>query len=148
MHRHGYKGKKFGREKDARNALISGLAKSLVAYESIQTTLPKAKETKNFAEMLISKAKKGTLHDRRALVAQLKSVEAANKLVDEIAPKLNGRQSGFLQIKKTGTQRGNNAQMATLSFVDDLSKKIKESENKPVSNKTKKANSAKKDKTK
>jgi len=121
MHRHGYKGRKFGREKDERNALIKSLANSLVLEESIETTLPKAKEVLPYVEKLITKAKKGDLHNRRQVIASLMTLEAAHKLVDEIAPKLKGRTSGHLRIERTRLRRGDNAQLASISFVDDLS---------------------------
>ena len=120
MHRHGYKGRKFGREKDERRALIKGLADALILNESIETTLEKAKETLPYVERLITKAKKGDLHNRRIIVSKLQTVEAAHKLVDDIAPKLKGRVSGHLRIERTDVRRGDNAQMATISFVDDL----------------------------
>lgn len=120
MHRHGYKGRKFGRERDQRRALVKGLADSLVKYESIETTLPKAKEVVPYVEKLITKAKKGDLHNRRQVIADLQTVASAHKLVDEIAPKLTGRNSGHLRIERTRTRRGDNAQLARVSFVDDL----------------------------
>lgn len=121
MHRHGYKGRKFHRERDQRSALVKGLADSLVKYESIETTLPKAKEVVPYVEKLITKAKKGDLHNRRQVIADLQTVEAAHKLVDNLAPKMTGRVSGHLRITKTRTRRGDNAQLARVSFVDDLS---------------------------
>src|SRR6476469_731360 len=120
MHRHGYKGRKFGRERDQRNALIKGLAESLVKYESIETTLPKAKEVVPYVEKLITKAKKGDLHNRRQVISGLQTIASAHKLVDEIAPKLKGRVSGHVRIEKTVTRRGDNTLMARVSFVDDL----------------------------
>jgi large subunit ribosomal protein L17 len=120
MHRHGYKGRKFNRERDQRNALVKGLAESLVRDESIETTLPKAKELVPYAEKLITKAKKGDLHNRRQVLSGLSTVGSAHKLVDEIAPKLKGRDSGHLRIEKTRMRRGDNAQLARVSFVDDL----------------------------
>lgn len=120
MHRHGYKGRKFGRERDQRRALIKGLADSLVKYESIETTLPKAKEIVPYVEKLITKAKKGDLHNRRQIIADLQTVESAHKLVDEIAPKLTGRDSGHLRVERTRVRRGDNVQLARVSFVDDL----------------------------
>jgi large subunit ribosomal protein L17 len=125
MHRHGYKGRKFGRERDQRKALIVGLAESLVIRESIETTLPKAKEVASYTEKLITKAKKGGLHNRRQVLSGLSTVEAAHKLVDDIAPKLGGRTSGHLRVEKTDLRRGDAAQMARISFVDDLSKPVK-----------------------
>ncbi|MBA2279387.1 50S ribosomal protein L17 [Candidatus Saccharibacteria bacterium] len=120
MHRHGYKGRKFGRERDQREALLKGLATSLVIHESIETTLPKAKELVPFLEKLITKAKKGDLHNRRQIVSSLDTLTSAHKLVDEIAPKLNTRVSGHLRIERTVIRRGDHAQLARVSFVDDL----------------------------
>ena len=121
MHRHGYKGRKFGRERDQRRALIKGLATSLVQYESIETTLPKAKELAPYIEKLITKAKKGGLHNRRQVMSGLSTKEAADKLMDEIAPKLAGRTSGHVRVTRTRFRVGDNAEMAMIEFVDDLS---------------------------
>lgn len=120
MHRHGYKGRKFGRETDQRRALVKGLATSLVVYGSIETTIQKAKEVVPYAEKLITKAKTGDLHSRRQVIAGLSTLDAAQKLVDEIAPKLGGRTSGHLRIERTRLRVGDNAQLARVSFVDDL----------------------------
>lgn len=139
MHRHGYKGRKFGRERDQRRALLKGLADSLIKYESIETTLPKAKEIVPYTERLITKAKKGDLHNRRQIIARLQTVESAHKLVDDIAPKLGGRVSGHLRIERTRLRRGDNAQLARVSFVDDLkavAKAVKPAEKKPTAKPT------------
>lgn len=120
MHRHGYQGRKFGRKTDQRSALIKGLAESLVRDESIKTTVPKAKELVPYIEKLITKAKKADLHNRRQVISGLQTIESAHKLVDEIAPKLSGRVSGHVRIEKLGLRRGDNAEMARVSFVDDL----------------------------
>lgn len=120
MHRHGYKGKKFNRETDQRRALMKGLADSLVKYESIETTVTKAKEVVPYIEKLITKAKKGDLHNRRQIISSLQTIESAHKLVDEIAPKLTGRVSGHVRVVRTRTRRGDNAQLARVTFVDDL----------------------------
>ncbi len=120
MHRHGYKGRKLHRERDQREALIKGLADSLIKYESIETTLPKAKEVVPYVEKLITKAKKGDLHSRRQVISSLHTIATAHKLVDEVAPKLSGRTSGHLRIERTRLRRGDNAQLARISFVDDL----------------------------
>lgn len=120
MHRHGYKGTKFHRERDQREALVKGLAESLIIHESIETTLPKAKAVVPYTEKLITKAKKGDLHNRRQVISGLQQVSTAHKLVDEIAPKLTGRTSGHFRIVRTTNRRGDNAEMARVSFVDDL----------------------------
>lgn len=120
MHRHGYQGRKFRRERDQRRALMKGLATSLVLHGKIETTLPKAKEIRPYVEKLVTKAKKGSLEDRRAIIASLTTKEAAHKLVDGIAPQLSARNSGYLRIKKTTLRRGDLAQLAEISFVDTL----------------------------
>src|ERR1700742_4603041 len=120
MHRHGYQGTKFHRERDQREALIKSLAESLILHESILTTLPKAKAVVPYVEKLITKAKKGDLHNRRQVIAALQTLEAAHKLVDEVAPKLGGRSSGYFRVVRTAPRRGDNAEMARVSFVDDL----------------------------
>lgn len=125
MHRHGYKGRKFGREKDQRRALLKGLADSLIIHESIETTLPKAKELRPYAEKLITKAKKGGLHNRRQVISSLQTIESAHKLFDEITPKLSERTSGYLRIERTVSRRGDNAELARISFVDDLTVEVK-----------------------
>lgn len=121
MHRHGYKGRKFGRTRDPRRALLKGLATSLVEYGKIETTLPKAKELVRYIEKLITKAKKGDLASRRAVIAGLSTTSAAYKLVDEIAPQLAARSSGHVRVQRTRLRVGDGAQMATIAFVDELS---------------------------
>lgn len=120
MHRHGYKGKKFNRENDQRKALVKGLADSLIKYQTIETTLPKAKAVVPYVEKLITKAKKGDLHNRRQVISKLQTIESAHKLIDELAPKMTARNSGHLRITKTRCRRGDNSQLAEISFVDDL----------------------------
>lgn len=125
MHRHGYKGRKFGRERDQRRALLKGLATSLVLDEKIETTLPKAKELVRYIEKLITKAKRGDLANRRAVIAGLNTQVAAIKLVDQIAPQLGGRTSGHVRVQRTRLRVGDGAQMATVEFVDELAEKPK-----------------------
>ncbi len=120
MHRHGYQGTKFHRERDQREALIQSLAEALIIHGSIETTLPKAKAVVPYVEKLITKAKKGDLHNRRQVIASLQTLSSAHKLVDEIAPKLTGRTSGHLRVEHLANRRGDNAEMARVSFVDDL----------------------------
>ncbi len=119
MHAHGSKGRKFGREKDQRRALKRGLECSLIKYQSITTTLARAKEIRRDLEKIITKAKKGGLANRRLVIARLNDLEAANLLVDVIAPQIK-RDSGYLRIERAGYRRGDNAEMGTISFVDDI----------------------------
>lgn len=128
MHRHGYVGRKFGRERDQRVALVKGLATELVLHGKIETTLPKAKELVRYIEKLITKAKKGDLHNRRMVIAGLNTQEAAFKLVDEIAPQLTGRTSGHVRVERTRLRVGDGTQMATIEFVDELKAAPKQEE--------------------
>ena len=121
MHRHGYKGRKFGRERDQRRALLKGLATSLVEHGKIETTLPKAKELVRYIEKLVTKAKKGDLANRRAVIAGLSTQAAAFRLVDVIAPQLAGRTSGHVRVQRTRLRLGDGAQLATIAFVDEIS---------------------------
>lgn len=128
MHRHGYTGRKFGRTRDPRRALLKSLATSLVEEERIVTTLPKAKEVVPYVEKLVTKAKKGGLHNRRQVISKLQTKESAHKLFEVVAPSTGKRTSGFLRIEKTGSRRGDGASMAAVSFVDE----IKEATAKPA----------------
>ena len=120
MHRHGYKGRKFARETDQRLALTRGLMCSLIKYQSITTTLARAKEIRRSTEKLITIAKKGGLANRRLVIARLNDIEVADLLVDVIAPQIK-RDSGYLKIEHAGYRRGDNSEMGTISFVDDIS---------------------------
>ena len=119
MHRHGYKGRKFGRETDQRRALKRGLIKALIEHQSITTTLAKAKEIRREAEKLVTVAKKGGLANRRLLISKLDDIKTADLLMDVIAPQVK-RNSGYLRIERAGFRRGDNTEMATISFVDNI----------------------------
>ena len=121
MHRHGYKNSKLGRTKDPRRLLIKGLATDLIQHTTLRTTLTKAKTVMPYVERLITKAKKGGLHNRRQIISKLATKASAHQLVDQIAPQLNNRQSGYLRLQKLGARRGDNAPMASIAFVDKLS---------------------------
>ena len=123
MHRHSYIGRKFGRERDQRRALLKGLATSLVISEKIETTYPKAKELVRYIEKVITKAKKGDLQGRRGVIASLSTQAAAAKLFDVIAPQLSGRHGGHVRVERTRIRVGDGTQMATIAFVDELKAK-------------------------
>ena len=120
MHAHGKRGRKFGRKTDQRRALVRGLMCSLIQYQSITTTLARAKEIRRMTEKLITLAKKGGLANRRLIIARLNDVEVAALLIDVIAPQIK-RNSGYLKIEHAGYRRGDNSEMGTISFVDDIS---------------------------
>ena len=142
MHRHGYKGRKFGRETDQRLALRRALICSLIKYQSITTTLARAKEIRRSTEKLITMAKKGGLHNRRLIIARLNDLEAATLLMDYIAPQIK-RDSGYLRIEHAGYRRGDNSEMGTISFVDEIS--FDQPEEKPAKPEKKATGSTKKE---
>ena len=141
MHRHGYKGRKFHRERDQREALIKSLAEALIIHEKIETTIFKAKDLVSYVEKLVTKSKQNTLHSRRQVISNLQTISSAHKLVDEIAHKLSSRNSGYLRIERTKLRRGDNAQLASVSFIYDEVKvktaKVVTEEKKPVETKPK-----------
>lgn len=129
MHRHGYKGRKFGRETDQAHALVRGLMCSLIKYQSITTTLARAKEIRRSTEKLITLAKKGDLASRRLIIARLDDIETADLLVDVIAPQVK-RNSGYLKIERAGFRKGDHAEMGTISFVDDIDLNLEKADEK------------------
>ena len=137
MHRHGYTGRKFGRETDQRLALTRGPMCSLIKYQTIMTTLARAKEIRRGLEKLVTLAKKGDLASRRLVIARLNDVEAGTLLCNVVAPQMK-RNSGYLKIERAGYRRGDNSEMATISFVDEV--KMEE----PVKEEATKAKPAKK----
>ena len=114
-HKHGYR--RLSRTSSHRKALLANLAIALIEREKIETTLPKAKELKRYAEKLITKAASGDLNAHRNVFALLQDKEATNKLVTEIAPKYADRNGGYTSIVKTRIRRGDATQMAYISFV-------------------------------
>lgn len=115
-------GRQLGRTKNQRLALFRGLVCSLVEKGKVVTTLTKTKAVKGEAEKLITKAKKGTLADRRVICRFLNNRSLVDRLVDGIAPMLKERKSGYLRIVRIGFRRGDQAQLAQIEFVDDFSK--------------------------
>lgn len=118
MHRHGYKGRKLQLAAGPRRALIRGQVTSLVLHEQITTTVAKAKEIAPQFEKLVTKAKKGDLHNRRQIRTVLLTDKATQKLVEEIAPAFKDRNGGYTRIVKVGNRLGDNAPMATVMLTD------------------------------
>jgi len=122
--RHGNSGRKLNRTASHRKAMFKNMAASLVEHEQIVTTLPKAKEIRPIVERLVTLGKRGDLHARRQLIAQVGSAELAGKLIATIAPRYANRNGGYLRIMKAGFRHGDNAPLAVIEFVDrDVSAK-------------------------
>ena len=110
------KGRKLGRGKSQRKALLKSLVTGLFLHEKIQTTEAKAKELRKVAEKFITRAKNNSLQNRRVL-AQVLSPKVNKKLVDEIAPKYNGRNGGYTRIMKLGPRPSDGAKMVIIELV-------------------------------
>lgn len=115
---HRIKGRKLGRNSAHRKALFSNMAGSLLQYEVIKTTLPKAKELRPIVEKLVTKAKKDNLSNRRLVQSIVKQKSLVNKLFSEVAPRFSERNGGYLRIMKFGFRVGDKAPMAIIGFVD------------------------------
>ncbi len=109
-------GRKFHRKAPQRQALLQGLARSLILKEKIKTTEAKAKELSSFVERHITKAKTGTLHTRREL-QKFYSPETAKKLIEEIAPLYKERPGGYTRIIKLGPRKSDGSKMAYIELV-------------------------------
>ena len=116
--RHRVKGRKLSRTASHRKATLASLATSLLKHKRIKTTLAKAKETKVFAEKLITKAKKGDLHSQKQVMEVLKDKETVTELFSDIIPKIGDRPGGYTRVVKLGNRLGDAAALAIIELVD------------------------------
>ena len=116
--RHGFTGRRFARSVSHRKAMFANLAVSLIEHEQIVTTLPKAKDLRPIVEKLVTLGKRGDLHARRQVIAQIGNEDVVKRLFDTIAPRYATRNGGYLRIMKAGFRHGDNAAMAVIEFVD------------------------------
>lgn len=116
--RHGFRGRRFNRTTEHRKAMFSNMCNALIKHEQIVTTLPKAKDLRPVIEKLITLGKRGDLHARRQLIAQLKDADMAKKLIDVIGPRYKDRNGGYTRVLKAGFRYGDNAPLAVIEMVD------------------------------
>ena len=116
--RHGMANKRLNRTSEHRKALLMNMLNSLVKYEQIKTTLPKAKFLKPQADKLITLGKKDTLQTSKLLVSQLQDSKSANKVKKTLSKRYEKRNGGYTRIIKAGFRYGDNAPMAIIEFVD------------------------------
>lgn len=116
--RHGFKGRRFARSASHRKSMFANLAVSLIEHEQIVTTLPKAKDLRPIVEKLVTLGKRGDLHARRQVIAQIGNEGVVKRLFETIAPRYATRNGGYLRIMKAGFRKGDNAAMAVIEFVD------------------------------
>jgi len=136
-HKFGYK--KLNRTSEHRKALIKNMLNSLIKYEQITTTLPKAKVLRPQADKIITLGKKDNLQNTRSLISKLQDIKSANKVKKTLSKRYLSRKGGYTRIIKAGFRYGDNAPMAIIEFVDrdleakrvDRKKKDKKIETKP-----------------
>ena len=116
--RHGFANKKLNRNSEHRKALLKNMLNSLIKYEQIKTTLPKAKFLKPQADRIITLGKKDTLHNTKTLISKLQDVKSANKVKKTLSKRYEKRTGGYTRIIKAGFRYGDNAPMAIIEFVD------------------------------
>ena len=121
--RHKKKGKKLGRDHEHRLSLLRNQVISLFTQGRITTTLAKAKETRRYAERMITLAKKGDVHSRRMARRFLVDRKVTNRLFEEIAPLFKDRNGGYTRILKLGERKGDGAHMAILELLGFPEKK-------------------------
>ena len=133
-HKLGYK--KLNRTPEHRKALIKNMLNSLIKYEQITTTLPKAKVLKPQADKIITLGKKSNLQNTKILVSKLQDINSANKVKKTLAKRYENRKGGYTRIIKAGFRYGDNAPVAVIEFVDrdveakKVDRKKKENKNK------------------
>ena len=129
--RHHNKGRKLGRTTAHRLSMLSNLAAALLTHERIETTLPKAKETRRLAEKLITMGKTDTLHSRRRAFAVLRDEALVKKVFTVLGPRFKTRPGGYTRILKTGFRHGDNAEMCFIELVERTPKAAPVADTKP-----------------
>ena len=115
-HKLGYK--KLNRTSEHRKALIKNMLNSLIKYEQITTTLPKAKVLKPQADKIITLGKKVSLHNTKALFSKLQDSKSTSKVIKTLSKRYEKRNGGYTRIIKAGFRYGDNAPLAVIEFVD------------------------------
>ncbi|HWR58361.1 MAG TPA: 50S ribosomal protein L17 [Thermodesulfovibrionales bacterium] len=135
--RHRVSGRLFGRTANQRKALLRGLIASLLEHQRIETTLAKAKEVKKLAERVITLGIRGDLHAKRVALSHVPNRSSIAKLFNEIAPRLSGRNGGYLRLVQTRNRINDSAPMAVLEFVDYEEVRAKEAKKETKKSKAK-----------
>jgi large subunit ribosomal protein L17 len=116
--RHGFRGRRFNRTAEHREAMFANMAAALIKHEQIVTTLPKAKDLRPVVEKLVTLGKQGGLHARRQAMAQVRDETQVKKLFEVLAKRYGSRSGGYLRIMKAGFRYGDQAPMAVIEFVE------------------------------
>ena len=116
--RHGIGYRKLNKTSEHRKALFKNMLNSLIKYEQITTTLPKAKVLRPQADKIITLGKKNSLQNKRTLISKLQDTKSANKVQNTLSKRYSNRKGGYTRIIKSGYRYGDNAPMAIIEFVD------------------------------
>ena len=116
--RHGMSNKKLNRTSEHRKALLMNMLNSLIKYEQITTTLPKAKFLKPQVDKIITLGKKDNLQNTRLLISKLQDSKSANKVKKTLCKRYENRKGGYTRIIKAGFRYGDKAPMAVIEFVE------------------------------
>ena len=136
--RHRLGNKKLNRTSEHRKALIKNMLNSLIKYEQIKTTLPKAKVLRPQAEKIITIGKKQNLQNTRKLISKLQNKVSTKKVFDILSKRYNSRNGGYTRIIKAGYRYGDNAPLAIIEFVDrDVQAKRVDKKKKDIPNESK-----------
>ena len=111
------RGPRLGGSSSHQKAILSNLAKELFWDERVTTTVAKAKMLRPYAEKMITKARRGSLHDRRMLLKDIEDTEVVTRLFEEVAPRYTERPGGYTRILRLGPRRGDGAEMAIVELV-------------------------------
>jgi large subunit ribosomal protein L17 len=144
--RHKLKGRKLSRNTGHRNSLLKNLSSALILHESINTTVPKAKELKRYAEKIIHKAKTDSLHNRRLVISKIGSTDAYKKLFEDIGKRYQDRNGGYTRIIKIPSsktkskiksffRKGDGAAMARIELVEETKMNLQSQSSKPTDEK-------------
>lgn len=126
--RHQVKRTKLNMDNAQRDSVVLNLCKSLIASESVETTLRKAKFVRPVLEKLITKARSADLSTRRLLLGKLRDKASVKKMLEDLGPRFKDRNGGYLRIRRTSVRVGDNTQLARIEFVEKSKTKAKLSE--------------------
>ena len=132
--RHGLANKKLNRTSEHRKALLKNMLNSLIKYEQITTTLPKAKFLKPQADKIITLGKKDTLQNTKILISKLQDKNSANKVKKTLSKRYLNRKGGYTRIIKAGFRYGDKSPMAIIEFVERNveAKKVDKKKKEPI----------------
>ncbi len=111
------RGRRLGGSPSHQRAILSNLAQELFWDERVTTTVAKAKMLRPYAEKMITKARRGSLHDRRMILRDIGDTEVVTRLFDEVAPRYTERSGGYTRLLRLGRRRGDGAEMAIVELV-------------------------------